>query len=91
MRSKGAMMNRHQSPTTVPRTIVTMVIMIIAAMGIRSRSARLAHKYNQRRYTTGNKKIQTRSTKCQKRPPTSMRLMNCSGLDFHILAPGKAK
>ena len=68
-----------------------IVRLVIVAMRVRRGSAVLAHKFNQRRYTTGNKKIQTRSTKCQNKPPTSMRLINCSGFDFHILAPGKAK
>ena len=40
------------------------------------------------RYNTGNRKIHTRSTKCQYRPVYSIRFVNCSGLVFHIFAPG---
>ena len=44
--------------------------------------------FNQSKYRTGNRKIQTRSTKCQNRPEISMRLVNRSGSVFHILNPG---
>src|SRR5918995_2749902 len=40
------------------------------------------------RYKTGNRKIQTRSTKCQYRPAISMRFVNRSFAVFHIFAPG---
>ena len=43
------------------------------------------------KYNTGNKKIHTRSTKCQYSPVYSMRLVNCSGDVFAILAPGPMK
>jgi len=43
------------------------------------------------KYKTGNRKIHTRSTKCQYSPVYSIRFANCSGFDFHILAPGPMK
>ena len=43
------------------------------------------------RYNTGNRKIHTRSTKCQYSPVYSMRFVNCSGFVFHIFAPGPMK
>src|SRR5205085_3529371 len=44
-----------------------------------------------KRYSVGKRKIQTRSTKCQKRPECSTRLVNHSGFVFQSFAPGPQK
>jgi hypothetical protein len=44
-----------------------------------------------RRYKVGKRKIQTRSTKCQKRPECSTRLVNHTGFVFQSFAPGPQK
>src|SRR4029453_2700138 len=44
-----------------------------------------------KKYSAGKSKIQTRSTKCQKRPAFSTRLVNHTGFVFHSLAPGPQK
>ena len=46
----------------------------------------LESDYN--KYRTGKRKIQTRSTKCQNKPETSIRLVNRSGSLRHRLVPG---
>ena len=43
------------------------------------------------RYRIGNRKIQTRSTKCQNRPEFSTRLHSHCGSDFQSLRPNSAK
>jgi hypothetical protein len=44
-----------------------------------------------RRYRVGKRKIQTRSTKCQKSPECSTRLVNHSGFVFQSFEPGPRK
>src|SRR6185436_19239400 len=49
------------------------------------------HARSYSRYKTGNRKIQTRSTKCQYSPVYSIRFVNWSGLFFQSFAPGPRK
>ena len=48
----------------------------------------VVHKKIYKRYSTGNRKIHTRSTKCQNNPPISTRFVKRTGSVFHIFEPG---
>ena len=62
---------------------------VVARHGVAAWSLVMDAAY--RRYSVGKRKIQTRSTKCQKRPECSTRLVNHTGFVFQSFAPGPQK